>query len=387
LASKRKYKDMKQDVPFELPEFDETEYLKEQVSIGKGVFVSVGWAVVMGALTFLIFFFYQDTWQIIFIPGALGLAALYLILPRFKVDLNSMNKKSWFNFVFAFSLAWLAVVIISLNPPFSDFADPILEDRTLDMQEFNATADTVEIRAVIRDNYRLEEETCTVTFPQGSGIVPIKTTYQMKKSGNSAYSFLLPRDIVGRIVAKQSNGTGPLPILYEIRAIDSGENEKKAAGSFIIAGENRRPVLREDSPPYYDEDRDAIDLYLYDNSDFKDVFFVVNRHDDEIVDDDERYEFAKVDDSNPVNDGGEYRHHFEASLKDFRKGDYNITITATDAANNNITTVMDFQMAKDGADVGKGGQRSMLPGFGIIEALAVLLVLFTVALLRRRERS
>lgn len=384
MASKRKQKDMKQDTPFELTDFDEREYLREQIGVGKGVFVSVAWAIIIGALTFFTLTLFMDPWQIIFVPGIIGLGALYLILPRFKVDLNAMNKKSWLNFVFAFGLTWLAVVIIAMNPPFSDLAEPIIESRTLRIQEHNATVDTVGITVMIRDNYRLDEERLTLTFPDGTGVTPPVQEYDLENDGGSLYTFYLSRDTVERIIERQGNRSSGFVIGYEIRAVDGRGNEERYFGDFRIVGENRPPTLRGENNPSHNAEGQSIDFHINDNSEFREVYFTVNRKNGELVKDEVRYEFSHPENFQLIEDGGEHLFEYTFSLGDFRKGSYNITITAVDAGNNTIRTDMEFTMEADGADVGKGGKKGLLPGFGVTYGISALIAVLAVMVVGRR---
>jgi len=398
VASKRKYKDSKQDMPFELPEFDEKEYLEEQLKIGRGVFFSIIWAVIIAIFTYFIFIMFQDQWTYIFIPGILGMLSLYLVLPKLKVPLTEIKMKSWLNFVFAFGLTWLAVVIISLNPPFSDFADPIIDKddyRTLSMQEYNATEDTVHVRALIVDNYKLGNCEVTLTYPELIGITPRTQTHKLRNEGGNRFTYYIPDDTVKKIIGIQQNGTY-LPIEYTIVARDSRDNERETSGSFIIIEENRMPVFWEEDwvgepkNPKLDEEEGRIELYLFDNSEFKEIYFTVNTYNDDEVEDDEKYSFRLPDGFDPgvINDEIPYDYH--GSIRDFKKGDYNITITAVDAGNNTITMDWEFTMEKNGADYGKDENKGMLPFLGPFELMGAMVIGIAIIVFsgrRKRERS
>lgn len=393
VASKRKYKDSKQDTPFELPEFNEKEYLEEQLKIGRGVFFSIIWAVIIAIFTFFMFTMFQDQWTYIFIPGLFGLLSLYLVLPKMKVPLSEIKMKSWLNFVFAFGLTWLAVVIISLNPPFSDFADPIIDKddyRTLSRQEFNVTEPAVHVRARIVDNYKLGNCEVTLTYPEAIGIAHRTQTHRLQNEGGHLFTYYIPDDTVNNIIHMQENGTD-LSIEYTIVARDSRGNERETSGSFVIIEENKVPIFLKQEGienPALKADKGRIELYLFDNSGFKEIYFTVNTYNEDEVDDNEKYAFKLPDGFDPIKENDEFRYEYHGSVRDFKKGSYNITITAVDAGNNIITMDWEFSMEKNGADYGKDENRGMLPFAGPFELMGAVVIGIAIIVWKRKgEKS
>ena len=393
VASKRKQKDMKAEVPFEMPDFNEKEYLEEQLKIGKGVFVAILWAVIVGVLTYFTYTFFPDNWRYIFITGIFGLLSLYLILPPFKVDLKNIPKKSWFNFVFAYFLTWLAVAIIAVNPPFSDISDPTLEDLTLEKQEYNPGMydnfiPTVQIRARIRDNYKVSGGTVEIHFPAVSGLTVTRISDELKKEDGEKdrYFWNMQEKDVEMILSAQDE-SNPLEIAYTITARDAHDNEKIKKGSFSIVKEGNLSV----HPTFWEDatnpertkmdDEDGIRVILYDNSQFKEVYFTINTKNGEPVTDDARYGFE-------MKSQDEEQYTFHASVADVKKGDYNITITAIDAGNNEINRFFLLNMTKNGKDVGKSDTPSGMPGFGPIELVfAFIVCLSIVGWKKKKQRS
>jgi hypothetical protein len=366
VASKRKQKDLKQEAPFQLEEFDEKEYLEEQLRIGKGVFISMAWAVVAGAITFFVFNMFQDNWQYIFIPGFFGVLALYIILPKFNVDLTVIPKKSWFNFVFSFALTWLAIVVISLNPPFSDFSEPSLDDLTLEVQEYNRamydnSTPTVRIRAVIRDNYEVSGGKVFIEYPGGSD----STVDLLREEGTgNIYYYNFPENEVKNIMDLG------LEIKYTITAEDSRGNKDTITSHFEILGSDT-PKFHEEirkqttlNVTQVDEEK-GIQIILGDNATFAEVYFTIDD------DTDEKYYFERGD---PLPAEKKYYYNYFASTEYLEKGEYSITVTAVDAGNNVISNNFDFSLSKDGARLhdDEGGS-GLLPGFGLVEVLGILL--------------
>jgi len=367
VASKRKQKDMKQEAPFQLEEFDEKEYLEEQLRIGKGVFISMAWAVVVGAATFFVFNMFQDNWKYIFIPGFFGMLALYVILPKFAVDLSVIPKKSWFNFVFSFGLTWLAVVVLSLNPPFSDFSDPSLDDLTLDIQEYNIamydnSTPTVQIRAEIRDNYKVSNGKVSISYPE-SGFMDQTADLQKEDGTENIYYYNLPKEDVIKIMDAK------LKVDYTITAEDSRGNKVEATSSFEILGSDS-PQFHEDTLKQSElnitqvNKQKGIQIILGDNATFKEVYFTI----DDVPD--ERYYFER---GKALDDDKKYYYNYFATTEDLEKDEYSITVTAVDAGNNVITKDFDFILTEDGANLDEGGS-GLMPGFGIVEVIGILLI-------------
>ena len=375
MASKRKQKDMKADVPFELPEFNEKEYLEEQLKIGKGVFISIIWAVIAGVLTYFVYTLYPEDWRYIFIAGIIGLSSLYFIMPTFKVDLKSIPKKSWFNFVFAYGLTWLAVVIIAVNPPFSDISDPTLENLTLENQEYNPgmyenSTPTVQVRARIKDNYKVSGGTVEIHFPADSGLSSIRISDDLEKEEGEkdVYFWNMQEEHVEKILGNQVDMEHPLQIGYTITARDTHDNKEVRTGSFSIVDEGDlsvHPTFKEE--PARPNNEGEIIVILYDNAQFKEVYFTVSTKNGEPVTDKTKYGFEMISHDDQL-------YTFHGSVADVKKGEYNITITAIDAGNNEISRFFNLTMEKNGKDVGKKDTPSGMPGFGSIELVFAFVV-------------
>jgi len=382
VAKKRKNIEEAERSAYKPPEFDEKEYLEEQLLIGRGVIISVIWGIIIGIATLPLYHQFMDQWTYIFIPGVIGLGALYFILPPLKVKLTNINKKSWFNFLLAFGLTWFAVLTISLNPPFSDFSDPILDDNTLEKQEFNpAMFNTTPLmfRAEIKDNYILETPEVNIIFPPQLGIGKIDA--KMIKGEDNNYFYSLTWDQVNTILDNQ-NPNIPLGINYTITAKDSRGN-KVTSSSVIRIYEHGEPLIRNIG---FDDNREIITITLQDNSEFDRIYFLINSKNGEDTDDDEEYEFEyKNEVYNSQDKAFDYEYHFPLEL--FKKGSYNVTITAVDSAGNSVQKGFSFTMSEHGSDVGKDDGGGLLPGFGMVETFgAVFAILFIALIVKKRNR-
>jgi hypothetical protein len=147
MAKKRKkQKKAEEEEKYEFipPEFDEKQFLKDEMSATKQVLVIVGYGVLMGVLAALA--------TILMSNGIAGLAVLVIgfgtmktIFSAMKIDLSKFTRKTWLGHAAWFFFTFLAIWILIINPPFTDFASPEVKNVKL--------AVTVEGVGVLHYNY------------------------------------------------------------------------------------------------------------------------------------------------------------------------------------------------------------------------------------------
>lgn len=127
--ARRKRKDDAPDwVP---PEFDEVEYMRKEVDAGRASVVTVVWAIVGAAVSFLIFSASPAFWPLAFF-GGLGVASgLYVVFPLFRVKVAAFKRRDWTGHGVTYFFSWLAFWIILLNAPFGDFTNPTIDSMTV----------------------------------------------------------------------------------------------------------------------------------------------------------------------------------------------------------------------------------------------------------------
>jgi hypothetical protein len=124
---------------FKAPEFDETEFLQTENRSAKLIYISLGTAFVAGIVTFGIMTGLhmmelggEFTIPLV-IPFLFAVVAVYLF-KRFGIDIKNLEWKKWLENGFMYVIAWFAVWLVSMNPPFSDFADPTVSEPLIEVE-------------------------------------------------------------------------------------------------------------------------------------------------------------------------------------------------------------------------------------------------------------
>lgn len=124
-AAKRRKKEG--DEEFELPEFDEVEYMEKEVNAAKTSFTIIALAIPLAVALYAVTV--VGLWGVGFL---LALAATFLLprifrfLPWPKVDLGKFERRDWVGFGGTFFFTWLAFWILLLNVPFTDLTPPTI---------------------------------------------------------------------------------------------------------------------------------------------------------------------------------------------------------------------------------------------------------------------
>lgn len=130
MAKKRK-KDKKRkedEYEFKPPEFDEEEFLKKELRDTKTVLMTVGYSVVFGVIAAILSNLSSKLIGVSFLLVFVGIYSLRYFYPLMKVKTEDFQKKNWAGNVAWFFLTFLAVWVLTFNYPFSDHADPEVED-------------------------------------------------------------------------------------------------------------------------------------------------------------------------------------------------------------------------------------------------------------------
>ena len=156
MAKKRKKDKAEEEKEYEFrpPEFDEKEFIKKELRDAKTVFLTVGYAAATGLLAAAIAIFEPD---LVFVGLVLvlgGILSLRYFYPLVKVDIKEFTKKSWAANIAYFFFTFLAVWVLMFNYPFSDHANPDIEEITLWIHN----SDTGNLTAV---DYKYESSTAS----------------------------------------------------------------------------------------------------------------------------------------------------------------------------------------------------------------------------------
>lgn len=202
MAKKRKKEGDEEKYEFKEPEFDEEEYLRKEVRDARALFVTIGYAALIGIVSFSLTF--ADV-ALAALVGFIAIVFLRHIYPLIGVDTSLIEKKQWAGNIVMYLFTWLAIWILLSNPPFSDFAAPNIENVGIFFGEpgnwtkLNDSNEklldytvNVSINATIADNVKVDVETTRITIKRKAGeeFVEIENG-QMERIGKNRYAYIL----------------------------------------------------------------------------------------------------------------------------------------------------------------------------------------------------
>lgn len=227
MAKKRKREREVEGYEFKMPEFDEKEFIKKEVRESKVLFVTIGYGALMGILSFGLTF--VDI-ALAALVGFIAIVFLRHIYPRLGVDTSLLEKKTWAGNIVMYLFTWLAIWILLVNPPFSDFGEPTIKDVEIyfgspgnwtRLNESNniSIGTNASINATIKDNVDVQEDTIEITIRLNE--VDIVENQPMVSLGKHKYAYVL-------------NNVGQGMHEYTIIAKDINGHEAKYSGSFPV---------------------------------------------------------------------------------------------------------------------------------------------------------
>lgn len=117
--SKRKeLEEAKEEVEFQLPEFDEADYIRSEIRDARLALVTLGFAAVWAGLTRLLQIVTGNLF-LAFITVFVGAWGLKKVLARSGADIEDLDKKKWLGIGAVFFFSWLGFWTLYLNPPFT----------------------------------------------------------------------------------------------------------------------------------------------------------------------------------------------------------------------------------------------------------------------------
>jgi hypothetical protein len=153
MAKKRKkQKKAEEEEKYEFvpPEFDEKQFLKDEMSATKQILIIVAYGALLGGLAALATII-TSNWITGLAVLFAGFGTMKTLFTAMKIDLSKFTKKTWLGHGAWFFFTFLAFWILLVNPPFTDFAAPEVKNVKL--------AVTVEGIGVIHYNYTLNSST------------------------------------------------------------------------------------------------------------------------------------------------------------------------------------------------------------------------------------
>jgi len=139
MAKKRKKIKQEEEEKYEFvpPEFDEKQFLTDEIKATKRILLIVGYGVLFGVLATLITVATGAA-----ILGLLllivGFASMKFFFSSTKIDMSKFTKRTWLENGAWFFFTFLAIWILTVNPPFFDLAPPDVRDVKLwvDVKDF-----------------------------------------------------------------------------------------------------------------------------------------------------------------------------------------------------------------------------------------------------------
>jgi hypothetical protein len=129
LAKKRRQKvEKKDDYDFKFPEFDEHQYISLELNKAKISLLAFIFALIMVIITYQFYSITHPDARGPMVLGIFSVIALPFLSKFVKIDTNDFDWKNWIGAGAIYVLSWLAIFILVLNPPFSDFIAPEIDE-------------------------------------------------------------------------------------------------------------------------------------------------------------------------------------------------------------------------------------------------------------------
>ncbi len=358
---------------FEMPEFDEEEFIASEKRKAKTYFLSFGFGILMAVICHLAWRSIDAglRWALTFVLAICAIGFLVKLLQLFDIDISEFGKKEWFGSIAFYFFTWLAIFILSVNPPFYDASGP--EIHTVSLPGVQHPGGTVRIAARVTDNVGVKDVAVNFSIDGNGSLRPMQ-------QANGTYSYLY-------------HCTEPGTVHYTVVATDENRRQQRRHGSFEVVDD----VIQVDVPDEPVDADEEIEIQVPKN---------VSRHnfrlyyevDGAVVNASAsgektvagrsytlftmspRYRGWNESATNTVTVYAEVIHYFEGvatpSTNIIKGGSYNITTTADDDIGDDTDVPTPQNLP---------GPRPLerVPGFGLLAALGALAA---VMLLLRRRR-
>lgn len=193
------------DEELTLPEFDEEKFMKKELRKAKTAFVSFSFGIIVGIISHVIWRSVDAgiRWPLCFLFAMCAIGFMAKLLQLWKVDVTAFGKKEWFGSIAFYFFTWLAIFILSINPPFYDASAPKIEVVVLPAMQ--QPGGSFMIAAHITDNSGINDASITIDG----------ATHPLVNDGNDIYVY---------------NHTGG-DANYTITVVDRGGNRETYEGT------------------------------------------------------------------------------------------------------------------------------------------------------------
>ncbi|MCD6481304.1 MAG: hypothetical protein J7L31_03410 [Thermoplasmata archaeon] len=162
-----------------IPEFDEEKFMEKERRKAKTAFVAFLFGVFMAIICHLLWRNLDEglKWPLSFLLAIASIGFMAKILQLLKVDINSFTKKEWFGSIAFYFFTWLAIFILSINPPFYDASPPKMDVALL--PEIQGENGSIMVLAYVSDNVGVEDVKINI-----SGV-----EHEMRKDEDGVYVY------------------------------------------------------------------------------------------------------------------------------------------------------------------------------------------------------
>jgi hypothetical protein len=231
MAKKRK-KGKEEEYEFKAPEFDEEEFVRKELRDAKAILITIAYAVIIAFISYLLMF--TDI-LLSFLLGLLAVVFLRHIYPFLKIDTSTFEIKNWLGNGVMYFFTWLALWILLVNPPISDFSDPRIDDAhgyvgsPGEWLPFNDTTKVqleqgmnLSIGARVVDNTEIKTDGVKIMVTHNETLITGPSWATMTKEDDDYYFFII-----------SESDTNPGRYQYNITATDKNGNKASFSGQFI----------------------------------------------------------------------------------------------------------------------------------------------------------
>lgn len=139
MAKKRKKdKEAEEKYEFVPPEFDEKQFLTDEMKVTKRLVLVVLYGILFGVLAAIVTIMERNGYLGLFL-FLIGIAFLRLFLTTLKIDVSKLTKKNWAENAMWFFFTFLAIWILAVNPPFVDFVGPEVKNISISVDYAGST--------------------------------------------------------------------------------------------------------------------------------------------------------------------------------------------------------------------------------------------------------
>lgn len=161
------------------PEFDEKNFIEKEKRKAKTSFIVFSFGIFMAIICHILWRNMDATirWPLCFLLAIASIGFLGKLLQILKIDIRKFGKREWIASISFYFFTWLAIFILSVNPPFYDASPPKIDIVLLpNIQQVNGS---ILILAHITDNSGIEEAILKIG----------NNNYSMKKDEEGIYYF------------------------------------------------------------------------------------------------------------------------------------------------------------------------------------------------------